>query len=160
MKNLKKLKSETSEILNEIQKTHYDEFTQINEYQMKLQEYYDENDKNVDNETLLQMYKHIKKKKKGLSDNMTSVFNGVFGGAIVTTIFELSGDDEKTNPIVIFIASIIIISFLIISAIVYIINVTRHDDSYRMCFFDKVHSNILEKLIKERDFCLFRGDKE
>ena len=157
MKNLKKLKSETSEILNEIKKTHYNEFTQVNEYQMKLQEYYDESAKNLDNETLLRMYKHITKEKKGLYDILNSIICGTVGGFIVELIKAFDTFPNNIISLGLIFVVLILIALLIIQ---FVIMQQKNDPSYKNGYFDIVHSNILEKLIKERDFCLFRGDKK
>lgn len=155
MKNLKKLKRETNEILNKTKDTHYDEFTQVNEYQMKLEKYYDENDKNYDNETLLQMYNHVSREKKILFDNLNAIISGIIGGFVV----ELIKDFEELPNKLISVGILIVLSLIIVLFIIkYILSIPQNDPSYISCFFDKVHANILKKILKERGFCIFNGD--
>ena len=160
MKNYKKLKIETNKIIKEIKDEHFDEFSQVEEFQTKIDKYYKENEKNYSSDVLLQMYKFISNEKKSLSENMKSVFNGIVGGAIVTMLFELTKNEDNLNPISLFIVIGIMIIFAIILLAEYLIDITKNDSCYKMYYFDKVHVRVLEKLLSERGFCLFKGEEK
>lgn len=155
MKDLKKLKSETSEILNNIKDIHHDEFTRVNEYQKNLEKYYIDNSNNYDKDTLLQMYKHISKEKKLLFDNLNAIISGIIGGFVVEIIKDFDNFPKGLISVGVIVIFFIIIALLIIK---YIFSIPKNDPSFKSYFFDKIHANILKKQLEEQGFCLFRGD--